>query len=54
MRLDRDGSATNAAWDNLARGDVLSIDPAPELDRPRIGREASVGRVSLSGDSKSR
>jgi len=54
MRLDRDGSATNAAWDNLARGDVLSIDPAPELDRPRIGREASVGRVSLSGDSNSR
>jgi SAM-dependent methyltransferase len=59
MRLDRDASATNAAWDSLARGDVLTVDPAPALDRPRIGRDASVHKlarpdVSLSGDVKSR
>jgi hypothetical protein len=51
MRLDRDASPTNGAWDRIARGDVLTIDPAPELDRPRVGRGA---RVSLSGDSESR
>jgi SAM-dependent methyltransferase len=41
-RLDRDAAPGNAAWDHLARGDVLTIDPAPELDRPRIGRGGSV------------
>jgi SAM-dependent methyltransferase len=58
MRLDRDASPTNAAWDDLARGDVLTIDPAPAFDRPRIGRDARVtdasADVSRSGDSKSR
>jgi ribosomal protein RSM22 (predicted rRNA methylase) len=42
MRLDRDATAGNEAWDDLARGDVLTIDPAPELDRPRVGRETVV------------
>jgi SAM-dependent methyltransferase len=55
MRLDRDGSPANAAWDTLARGDVLTVDPAPTVDRPRIGRATGVScDVSLSGDSKSR
>jgi len=68
MRLDRDRSPTNAAWDSLSRGDVLTVDPAPALDRARIGRDGSVELykiepsegpdpsrdVSLSGDSKSR
>jgi hypothetical protein len=42
MRLDRDASPANAAWDRLGRGDVLTIDPAPELDRPRVRRGGSV------------
>jgi hypothetical protein len=42
MRLDRDASLANAAWDHLGRGDVFSIDPAPELDRPRVRRGGSV------------
>ncbi|HEY3817614.1 MAG TPA: small ribosomal subunit Rsm22 family protein [Polyangiaceae bacterium] len=64
MRLDRDRSPKSAAWDALARGDVLVIDPAPDLDRPRIGSSSTVARlepgemgrapVSSSGDSKSR
>ena len=51
MRLDREASVTNAAWGRLARGDVLIVDPAPQLDRPRVGGDA---RVSLSGASESR
>jgi SAM-dependent methyltransferase len=59
MRLDRDRSPANAAWDALARGDVLAVDPAPRLDRPRIGKDGAAAivagpTVSLSGDSKSR
>jgi hypothetical protein len=42
MRLDRDASPANAAWDHLGRGDVLTIDPAPQLDRPRVARGGSV------------
>jgi len=41
-RLDRDAVPANAAWDHLARGDVLRLDPAPELDRPRVGRDGKV------------
>jgi hypothetical protein len=51
MRLDRDATSTNAPWDTVRRGDVLTIDPAPELERPRIGRAAV---VRSSGDSESR
>jgi SAM-dependent methyltransferase len=67
MRLDRDAAPANAPWDDLARGDVLTVDPAPAEGRPRIGRDAIVrrpepgpepgpqsGSVSPSGDSKSR
>jgi hypothetical protein len=59
MRLDRDRSPANTAWDTLGRGDVFAIDPAPRLDRPRVGADAAVTTltapaVSLSGDSKSR
>jgi hypothetical protein len=42
MRLDRDASPANAAWDHLGRGDVLTIDPAPQLDRPRVARGGRV------------
>jgi hypothetical protein len=50
-RLDRDASDDNDPWDRIGRGDLLAIDPAPDLDRPRLGRTT---RVSLSGDTKSR
>jgi SAM-dependent methyltransferase len=50
MRLDRDATPANAAWDRLARGDVLTIDPAPELGRPRIVRGGSVDGDRPSGE----
>jgi SAM-dependent methyltransferase len=55
-RLDRDASAMNAGWDRLGRGDLLTVDPAPELERPRIGRETRVASPEEvhSGDSESR
>jgi hypothetical protein len=42
MRLDRDASKANAAWEHVTRGDVLSVSPAPELERPRIGEGSRV------------
>ena len=51
MRLDRHACAANEAWARFGRGDVVTIDPAPELERPRVGQEA---QVSLSGDGESR
>ena len=37
MRLDRDANERNASWDEVCRGDLLAIRPAPDIDRPRIG-----------------
>jgi ribosomal protein RSM22 (predicted rRNA methylase) len=38
-RLDRDAVAGNAAWDDLRRGDLVAITPAPgDADRVRLGR----------------
>jgi hypothetical protein len=51
MRLDRDASDANEPWDRIGRGDLLAVDPAPDRERPRLGRTT---RVSLSGDTKSR
>jgi hypothetical protein len=42
MRLDRDASEANAAWESVARGDLLSISPAPELERTRIGADSGI------------
>jgi Mitochondrial small ribosomal subunit Rsm22 len=42
MRLDRDRTPGNSAWDGLARGDVLVITPPPELERPRITAASTV------------
>lgn len=42
MRLDRDESAANGAFSALRRGDVVVVDPAPALERPRIGAANSV------------
>jgi hypothetical protein len=41
-RLDRDASRTNDLWSTMARGAVVTIDPALELPRARVGRETSV------------
>jgi hypothetical protein len=59
MRLDRDKSASNAAWDRLERGDVIVVAPAPDLNRPRIATSTEVAvngllAVSKSGDAESR
>ena len=48
MRLDRDRTSGNAAWDVASRGDVLVVEPAVELERARIGRGTSV-RVAAPG-----
>jgi hypothetical protein len=42
MRLDRDETEANAAWDHAARGDLLVVTPGLDLERPRIGRDAAV------------
>ncbi len=42
VRLDRAASAANRAWDTLARGDVVSVDPPLDLDRARVGPSSSV------------
>jgi SAM-dependent methyltransferase len=54
MRLDRDASPANEAWDRVARGDIVTVQPALDLERPRIGRNTAVTAVSLSGDSETR
>ncbi len=59
MRLDRDETVDNAAWDGLERGDVVVVAPAPELNRPRITSTTGVAvsgllAVSNSDDGESR
>jgi hypothetical protein len=39
MRLDRDVTEANTAWDELARGDVFECAPPIDAGRPRIARE---------------
>jgi Mitochondrial small ribosomal subunit Rsm22 len=51
IRLDRDASDFNAAWERLNRGDVVALDSALPLERPRIGSTARVRRL---GDVESR
>jgi hypothetical protein len=41
-RLDRDAREENAVWERATRGELLSIRPAPELDRPRVGASTVV------------
>ncbi|MBI5481057.1 MAG: hypothetical protein HY906_19525 [Deltaproteobacteria bacterium] len=42
-RLARDTTASNAAWDDLGRGDLVSLEPAPgEGDRVRLTRDHRV------------
>jgi hypothetical protein len=53
MRLERDARAENALWQQVARGDLLAIRPAPELERPRIGAH-SVVDVGIGREEESR
>jgi hypothetical protein len=50
VRLDRDERPRNADWNDLARGDVLVVDPAPEKSRARIGADGAVRIVAPAGD----
>jgi ribosomal protein RSM22 (predicted rRNA methylase) len=45
MRLDRHRSASNADWDEAARGDVLSFSPPLDLARPRVLSETTVRKA---------
>jgi SAM-dependent methyltransferase len=51
-RLNRDASSQNEAWDRLRRGDLVALDPAPELGRPRVGAETSVSIASEGRESR--
>jgi ribosomal protein RSM22 (predicted rRNA methylase) len=42
MRLDRDATGANGAWERLKRGDVALVTPAPELERPRVTATSTV------------
>ena len=42
-RLDRDATDANVAFEGAARGEVLVVEPALDLERPRIGRGTHVG-----------
>jgi SAM-dependent methyltransferase len=53
MRLDRHASPANGSWDRVARGDVITVTPAPELGSHRVVIGGAT-EVSLSGDTKSR
>ncbi len=44
-RLDRDADESNAAWDALARGDLIAIHPRPDVKKNRIARGAGVVRL---------
>ena len=41
-RLDRDATETNAAWAELMRGQVVVVEPALALLRPRVSNTATV------------
>ncbi|HEY1691577.1 MAG TPA: small ribosomal subunit Rsm22 family protein [Polyangiaceae bacterium] len=57
MRLDRDATAATAAWDDLARGDVLTVDPAPETHADGASKPTRISRdrvVTRLGGTESR
>jgi hypothetical protein len=51
MRLDREATHENAAWDRLSRGDILVVAAPLPVERPRIGPGFE---LSLLGDDLSR
>jgi predicted O-methyltransferase YrrM len=61
MRLDRDATDANGAWERLKRGDVALVAPAPELERPRVNAASTVVAAEMGivaapagGDAESR
>ncbi|MDP9035356.1 MAG: small ribosomal subunit Rsm22 family protein, partial [Myxococcota bacterium] len=51
MRLDRDARPANAAWEELNRGDVISVTPAIGHDCPRVLADTRIDRF---GETESR
>jgi hypothetical protein len=49
MRLDRHRDPANAAWDEAARGDVLTLEPPATDARPRVDLATTVRRASRGG-----
>jgi hypothetical protein len=47
VRLDRDATPRNDAWEQLRRGDVAVVAPVPEAARPRVGPECTVTLAEL-------
>ena len=48
MRLDRDASESNGAWDELPKGALIQVAPGLDPARPRIGKDAIVRELELS------
>jgi hypothetical protein len=48
MRLNRDSTPDNDAWERAKRGDVLVVTPSPELERPRVDVGTSVSLPQLT------
>ena len=46
MRLDRHESDANAAWSELAKGDVLSVTPPFDVERPRVLADTRITPVA--------
>ncbi len=53
-RLDRDAGPGNAAWDELARGDLIAVDPPIEVLRPRIDKSGAVRTLDVPIDGEPR
>jgi hypothetical protein len=47
VRLDRDETAANAAWNDLRRGDIVVLSPGLELERPRVGPGTHVAAAPI-------
>ncbi len=45
MRLDRHANATNAAWEELGKGDVVDVAPPFDVARPRVLAETCITTV---------
>ena len=48
VRLNRDATPGNQAWETIKRGDLVVVTPAPPLERPRVDASTSVSIPALS------
>ncbi len=46
MRLDRDATGKNSAWEEARRGDLLALSEPVDPGRPRLGKTSEVTRVT--------